>query len=79
MKNLHDPYKILFAYDDLVQFDTRINGEMKSLTGKVKSTNQFGTFIHRNEPSYDIYSEEYDVVFKHIKQSELRKVTTESF
>ena len=79
MNNVHETYKTLFRYDDLVQFDTRINGEMKSLTGKVKSTDRFGTFTHHKEPSYNIYCKEYDVVFKHIKQSELRKVTAESF
>ena len=79
MNKAHEPYKLLFAYDDLVQFETRMNGETKTITGVIRNTHQFGTFIHRNEPSYDIYSEEYDVVFKHIKQSELRKVTTESF
>lgn len=79
MNNTHELYKILFVYDDLVQFDIRIDGEMKTLTGKVKSTDRFGTFTQNKEPSYNIYCKEYDVVFKHIKQSELRKVTAESF
>ena len=60
-----------FEYGDVVKFDFRWNKdeELQKVTGYVFIVDAYGTFGQPDEPSYDIYSPEQNMLFKHIRES----------
>lgn len=45
----------------------------KTLSGKVKIIDKYGTFEQNSEVSYDIYVEDEDSLYKHIPESLVNK------
>ena len=73
MTRNNDQFKTLFNYGDLVQFDFESNGQIQVITGTVEIIDKYGTFEQNEEPSYDLYRKENNTLYKHIRQSELKK------
>ena len=68
-----------FTYDDLVQFDLKIDDEIITLTGYVYIVDAYGTFDQNEEPSYDIMVDHSPIdnnkcLYKHIRESGVNKV-----
>ena len=59
-----------FKLGDLVQFEWQ--GE--SIDGEVWVVDAYGTFFQTKEPSYDIFSKEKNMLYKHIEESLVSKV-----
>ena len=76
MTRNNDQFKTLFTYGDLVQFDFESDGQVQKITGTVEIIDKYGTFEQNEEPSYDIYRKENNTLYKHIRQSELKKAET---
>ena len=73
MTRNNDQFKTFFTYGDLVQFDFESEGQVQKITGTVEIIDKYGTFEQNEEPSYDIYRKENNTLYKHIRQSELKK------
>lgn len=73
-KNIPAP---LYEYGDWVKFKMRMGDEYESpklFTGQVAIIDRYGTFEQNDEPSYDIYVEDMNCLFKHIRQSSVTLV-----
>lgn len=57
--------KPLFRLNDLVEF---IFGE-KNLVGTIAVVDAYGTFFQSEEPSYDIFVQEENMLYKHVQES----------
>ena len=69
-----------YNYNDEVVFDISVEGKEYESHGKVYIIDSFGTFEQNEEPSYDIIAsvpaEPFngdEVLFKHIRESEVRR------
>ena len=58
----------VYRHGDIVKFKI-LNGEV--VTGKITVVDAYGTFGQSEEPSYDIYSEDANCLYKHILESEI--------
>ena len=57
--------------NDTVRFLHADSGEIVSVTGKVEVVDAWGTFEQNEEPSYDIFVEEENCLYKHIPESHI--------
>lgn len=67
--------KPMYNVNDMVIFKTG-NNEKSTYTGQIKIINRFGTFFQDEEPSYDIFVENYSSnkdnprsFVKHVRES----------
>lgn len=66
-----------YTYKDKVEFKwpRSIN-----LIGYIQVVDSFGTFEQQEEPSYDIYVDANNTLYKHVKESEvIRKIENNDF
>ena len=61
--------KPIFKLGEFVQFEWR--GE--TIVGEVWVVDAYGTFFQTKEPSYDIFSKEKNMLYKHIEESLVSK------
>ena len=59
--------KPLYSYGQPVQFE--IDGRI--ITGKIAIVDAYGTFFQTEEVSYDVLSEEENMLYKHIPEPQL--------
>ena len=59
-----------YKYEDLVMF--RYGGD--TLTGVIYIVDAYGTLEQNKEPSYDIYNEQNNTLYKHIRESDVFKI-----
>ena len=70
--------KVLFHVPKVVAFDGKeIHPEM-DIEGVIEIVDAFGTFEQHDEPSYDIYSAEKNVLYKHLVQSLIKEYLGEA-
>lgn len=65
-----------YEYGDWVKFKIKMFEDTteNEYTGQVAIIDKYGTFEQNEEPSYDIYVEDMNCLFKHIRQSEVEFV-----
>ena len=72
------PGKPVLKVDDAVGFYMNFNGDEKFYTGKVAIVDSYGTFEQNEEPSYDIFVEDFNsdggALVKHIRESRCYKI-----
>ena len=62
-----------FDYADLVEFKFTFDNKTRNLQGYVFIIDKHGTFEQNEEPSYDVYVDNFGLV-KHIRESKLKLV-----
>lgn len=62
--------KPLYSRGQSVEFES--NG--KTVKGKIEIIDKYGTFEQNEEVSYDIYSEEENMLYKHIRESWIKNI-----
>ena len=71
-----------YDYNDLVSFSILIDGKEREFVGSVEIIDAWGTFEQNTEVSYDIFVDNAfngdPCLFKHILESHLRSVETQS-
>ena len=71
----------LYTYGDVLQFEVgplkdwngNLVREREMVEGVVEIVDAYGTFEQDEEPSYDLYSKERKMLYKHIRESEIIK------
>lgn len=65
-----------FDYNDIVKFKSRMFSDTPELEveGSVAIIDAYGTFEQNKEVSYDVYSAKDNILFKHIRESQLTYV-----
>ena len=63
-----------FKLGDWVKFEW--NGEI--IEGEILVVDAYGTFFQTKEPSYDIYSQKKNMVYKHMEESRVTKIAYKS-
>lgn len=66
----------LYEYGDWVKFKIKMFDDTaeQEYTGQVAIVDRYGTFEQNEEPSYDIYVEDMNCLFKHFRQSQVEFV-----
>lgn len=72
--------KPIYKLGDKVKFKMIYDGKPYELEGSVEIIDAFGTFVQKNEPSYDVhvdkvpFNNDSQALFKHISESSLKPV-----
>lgn len=59
-----------FKFGDVVKF--ALGNEV--IVGKIQVVDGYGTLFQNKEPSYDVYREENNTLYKHVEESLIEKV-----
>lgn len=61
--------KVRFSHPTMVSWGGEVIREEGVMDGTVEIVDAYGTFEQHEEPSYDIYNKENNVLFKHCRES----------